>query len=337
MAEAASCIADAFQDAIVETDSEGRVTFWNKAAEKIFGYTWEEVAGKPVWELIVPEKYLDENKRGFEEFRKTGNSKVVGKLIRTEAKRKDGTIFPVELSISKRRLKGEWRTIAVIRDITEKAEAEKKIEELNKHLRILNSILRHDLKNTLTTAKLCLELLRGSSPAEVVEKLESQLNKAFDIIEDIKNAELMLSAGELRPVNLGKIVRESASEFGIECDADDVYVMADSAIKSVVYNLIHNALVHNKDVNVRVSLKRVDGLAELRIADDGRGIPDELKQLIFKEGFKGETGRTGLGLYLVRETVKRYGGSVHVEDNKPSGSVFVVRLKCPPDQVRSEL
>jgi len=213
-------------------------------------------------------------------------------------------------------------------NITDVVVTGRRVDELNKHLRILNSILRHDLKNTLTTARLCLEMLKENTPHELAERLEVQLEKAFDIIEDIKHAEIMLNSGELHPVNLGEVVREVAASFGIECNVPDFYVIADSAIRSVVYNLIHNAVIHNDDVKIDVTIKRRRKWVELRVADDGKGIPDELKQLIFEEGFKGDTGRTGLGLYLVRETVKRYGGIVHVEDNKPRGSIFVVRLKA---------
>ncbi len=213
-------------------------------------------------------------------------------------------------------------------NITDTAIAGRGGDELNKQLRILNSILRHDLKNTLTTARLCLEMLKERAPHELAERLEIQLEKAFDIIEDIKHAEIMLNSGELHPVNLGEVVRDVASSFGIECNVPDVCVLADSAIKSVVYNLIHNAVIHNDEVDIKVTIRRRRNWVELRVADDGRGIPDELKQVIFEEGFKGDTGRTGLGLYLVRETVKRYGGTVYVEDNKPKGSVFVVKFRA---------
>ncbi|AEA46413.1 two-component system sensor histidine kinase NtrB [Archaeoglobus veneficus] len=325
--EDAFCIVDSFLDAIVEVDSEGRVTFWNRAAERMFGYTQDEAAGRPIWELIVPEKYVEANKRGFKHFRRTGDGPVIGKTVRLEAKRKDGSVFPIELSVSRRYVNGEWRAVAVVRDVSDKVEAERKINELNKHLRILNSLLRHDIKNALTTAKLCLDLLRDYAPDELAERLEKQLEKAFDIIEDVKHVELMLNSGELHPVNIGEVVREQAAIFGIECKVPDVYVEADSALKSVVFNLIHNAFIHNDNVNVEISLRRNGKWVELRIADDGKGIPDELKQIVFEEGFKGETGRTGLGLYLVKETVKRYGGEVWVEDNKPKGSVFVIRLR----------
>jgi signal transduction histidine kinase len=75
----------------------------------------------------------------------------------------------------------------------------------------------------------------------------------------------------------------------------------------------------------------------MRIADYGKGVPPEIKGMIFQEGFRyGEMGNTGLGLYIVKKTMERYGGQVSVEDNQPKGAVFVLRFKSggPSSQTR---
>jgi two-component system sensor kinase len=78
----------------------------------------------------------------------------------------------------------------------------------------------------------------------------------------------------------------------------------------------------------------LDDYCEIRIADNGKGIPDEIKDDIFEEGFSyGDSGGSGLGLYIVKKTIERYDGSVRVENNKPSGSVFVIHLKPHEESV----
>ena len=107
-------------------------------------------------------------------------------------------------------------------------------------------------------------------------------------------------------------------------------VVANDMLPVVFSNILRNAIFHNdkEEKKIWIDVKKSDGWVEVRIADNGPGIPDEMKSKVFKEGFRGEkTGRTGLGLYLVKTLMERYGGSVHVEDNVPEGSVFILKFK----------
>jgi len=110
-----------------------------------------------------------------------------------------------------------------------------------------------------------------------------------------------------------------------------IYVRADDMISSVLENILLNAIFHNdKELKkIHVDVKEVEtDWVEIRIADNGPGIPDEMKEEIFKEGVKGEkTGRTGLGLFIVKMLIEKYGGKIWVEDNEPEGSVFVIRMR----------
>lgn len=108
-----------------------------------------------------------------------------------------------------------------------------------------------------------------------------------------------------------------------------VDVVADDMLAAVFRNLLTNAIVHNdtEAPEITVGVETVDDRAEVSIADNGPGIPDEQKQQIFAEGEMGlESGGTGIGLYLVDTLVDRYGGDSHVRDNEPSGAIFVVKL-----------
>ncbi|MBI5233209.1 MAG: PAS domain S-box protein, partial [Deltaproteobacteria bacterium] len=127
--ERSRVIAETAADAIITMKRPGVVTLWNKSAERIFGYTSDEVIGKNLHDIIVPERYKEKSREGLKNFFETGSGPVVGKTIEITALRKDGSEFPVELSISAMRIGDEWQTAAIVRDITERKRAEEKIKE----------------------------------------------------------------------------------------------------------------------------------------------------------------------------------------------------------------
>jgi PAS domain S-box-containing protein len=117
------------KDAIIVMDSAGNIAYWNKAAENIFGYSCEEALGKYLHDLIVPEPYRRKFKEGFPEFKENGAGPVIGKTLEIEGLKKNGKVFPTELSISSLQLQGRWHAVGVIRDITKRRE---NIEDLIK-------------------------------------------------------------------------------------------------------------------------------------------------------------------------------------------------------------
>lgn len=210
-------------------------------------------------------------------------------------------------------------------------------QRIKEHLSILNKILRHDIQNDLTIIKAYLDLIKEQPRKEFIDKIDERLEHSLELIKAIRSLERMIEhKEELKDVNLSEVLLNEVKglkSWKVDIRAeipDNVYVRADEMITSVLQNILLNAIFHNDKENPRIDItvKVEDDWVEIRIADNGPGIPDEIKEEIFKEGFKGEmSGRSGLGLYIVKRTVERYGGMVWVEDNKPEGSVFVVRLK----------
>ncbi|MBI5625760.1 MAG: PAS domain S-box protein [Nitrosomonadales bacterium] len=110
-------------NAIVIVGGEGRITDWNLAAQRMFGYSEEEAVGQLMHQLLPPHRYRDDAERGFAHFQETGKGPVIGKVTEIAALRKDGSEFPIELSISAVKLKGRWHAIGIIHDITERKRA----------------------------------------------------------------------------------------------------------------------------------------------------------------------------------------------------------------------
>jgi PAS domain S-box-containing protein len=117
------------QDAIVMMDDEGKVTYWNEAAEEMFGYPAQEAIGRVLHRFIVPPRFLEAHNAVFSHFVETGEGAAVGKTLELAALKKDGTEFPIELSLSAVKFGDRWNAIGILRDITERKQAELKLHE----------------------------------------------------------------------------------------------------------------------------------------------------------------------------------------------------------------
>ena len=124
-------IAASAQDAIIMMDSKGNISYWNEAAERIFGYEKREVVGRELQGLLVPEKYNEVYQREFGSFKVTGQATAIGKTLELSALRKDGTEFPAGISLSAVQFKGEWHAVGIIRDISERKQLEKELWRLS--------------------------------------------------------------------------------------------------------------------------------------------------------------------------------------------------------------
>ncbi len=114
-------------DAIIMMDDSGSISYWNEAAEEIFGYSAEEAIGKEMHTLLAPAKYKGAYEKGVQVFKDTGQGPVVGQTLELTAMRKDGEEFPIELSVSAVQIKGNWHSIGILRDICERKKTEEVI------------------------------------------------------------------------------------------------------------------------------------------------------------------------------------------------------------------
>ena len=134
------------QDGIIVIDDEGCITYWNAAAEHIFGYSQNEVMGKELHPLLAPERFLPSHRQGFSQFRTTGEGAAVGKTLELAAVRKSGIEFPIELSLSTAKFDNRMHAIGIVRDITDRKQTVADLERLNRALRTIsrcNEVLVH--------------------------------------------------------------------------------------------------------------------------------------------------------------------------------------------------
>ncbi len=128
------------KDGIVMIDEDDTVAYWNSAAEKIFGYSEQEIIGRKLHDFIVPEQYVAASQEGFKKFRRKGSGDALGQILELKAYRKDRSIFPVELSISATKYHEKWMAIGIIRDITRRKEIEEEEKRMATYATLINEI-----------------------------------------------------------------------------------------------------------------------------------------------------------------------------------------------------
>ncbi|MCA9394846.1 MAG: PAS domain S-box protein [Candidatus Omnitrophica bacterium] len=138
-------ICQAIQDAVVIMDHSGCIRFWGGGAERIFGYTEEEVVGKDLHSILAPQRYHEAAREAVAKFRHTGIGQVLNKIVETEGRRKDGTEIPMELFLSPLKIDDRWCALGVLRDISQRRQAENNIQvnlaEIRDAEKLLNRIL----------------------------------------------------------------------------------------------------------------------------------------------------------------------------------------------------
>jgi PAS domain S-box-containing protein len=144
-------LASTAHDAMIMMDSQGNISYWNEAAGRILGYTKKEIIGKDLHRLLAPKKYLEAFDERFSHFKKTGQGDGIGKKLELSAIRKDGTEFPMELSLSSFQLRDKWHALGIIRDISDRKLAEQERlqkEKLQSILKITGAVC-HELNQPL--------------------------------------------------------------------------------------------------------------------------------------------------------------------------------------------
>ncbi|WMW25726.1 MASE3 domain-containing protein [Methanolobus sediminis] len=209
-------------------------------------------------------------------------------------------------------------------DLVKKKKAQ---EDLLETLSLVNQILRHDILNDLNIICLSIDNLKERMSERELDFSEKAVNHSIKLICEMKDFESLMYIRELMTIDLRMLAIEISKEFPVKINISGYCsVKADSGLHSVIGNIIQNAVIHGKADTIDISMDSKEDYCELRISDNGSGIPDKIKERIFDEGFKyGKSGNTGLGLYIVKRIVERY-GEISVEDNTPSGATFIIKF-----------
>lgn len=355
-------ITEAAQDAIIMIDNEGRITFWNPAAERMFGYSQDEAMGEDAHRLLAPERHYEAYKKIFSQFAEIGKGPAVGRILELSGRKKTGEEIPTELSLSAIKIQNKWHVIAIIRDITErrKAEEEKKRLELQfLQVQKMESIGRlaggvaHDFNNILSViigyGEIIQERLSNSDPLKDYIK---QIVEAGKRAAGLTNQLLAFSRKQiLRPksinlndlvINTEKMLRRIIGEdislkLVLTEGIPDIY--ADPVqIEQVIMNLVVNArdaMPYGGALTIETSVTEIDQVVDneyeftktgryitLTVSDTGSGIRREDLEYIFEPFYTTKDMGTGLGLATVYGIVKQSGGTILVDSEEGKGATF---------------
>ncbi len=254
-------------------------------------------------------------------------------------------------------LAGEVMTgqLVTISDVTERESYRLRLEEKTEQLEALNRVVRHDIRNDMAVILGWAEILEDHIDDDGKDALSRVLQKSrhviqfTDVARDFVESLSMDGTAELTEIELQPlldtelaVVRDSFpnAQFQVSGELPDVSVQANEMLSSVFRNILENAVRHNdkEDPEITVTCEVNPETVRYRIADNGPGISDDQKEQIFGKGEKGlDSSGSGIGLYLVHLFTEQFGGDVWVEDNDPTGSVFVVELPVhtPSNKVSS--
>jgi two-component system NtrC family sensor kinase len=345
-----SAIIASALDCVIVIDEDGRVIEFNPAAEETFGYRRDEVVGKSIAELIVPEHLRARHHAGMGRYMVTGEAAVLGRRVEIEAMRSDGSLLPVELAITEVRFPDRRFFTAHIRNLTEARRAREEIERQrdalhqSEKLAALGSLLAgvaHELNNPLsivTGQALMLReaanspLLRDADLHKIAErsvKIEAAAERCARIVRTFL-AMARQRAGERREVDVSALVDGAIDllSYGLKTGGVELTKDVQPSLPRVWADgdQIHQVLV-NLIVNAQQALEEISGPQRITVAvrhdpaksnvvltvsDNGPGIPEQIRNRIFEPFFttKPQGIGTGIGLAVSRGMIEAQGGSL---------------------------
>ncbi len=324
-------------EAAAYLDPDFRIQDINPRFEELFGYSLPDVQGKHINDVVVPDDRRREGETLDKEARK-------GYVYRdTLRKRKDGVLIHVSVSaapiVDDRGVSG---LVAMYHDISDRKNAEKRLDAMNEKLRVVGSLTRHDVRNKLTavagnTYLLKKRLANDPDALECLSGVEWAVRESERIFE-FASAYEKLGVEQLAYVDAKSIVDEAVALFpdlkGVKITngCGGLTLLADSLLRQLFYNLIDDSLKYGEKLTqIRIRYEKSEDHLKLVYEDDGVGISQDVKTKLFSEGYTTGKG-SGYGLYLIRRMMEVYGWAISETGMHGKGAQFTINVpKAKPD------
>ncbi|WP_235981634.1 sensor histidine kinase [Methylobrevis albus] len=352
-------ILETVPDAMIVIDAAGNIQSFSATAERMFGYGRDEVIGRNV-SLLMPQPYRGDHDQFLERYRLTGERRIIGIGRIVVGERKDGSTFPLELSVGEMISHDRRFFTGFIRDLTERQQTETRLQELQVELvhiaRLtalgeMASALAHELNQPLTAinnyvsgSRRLLDIEGPEARTKIrgaLEQAAAQALRAGDIIRRLRE---FVSRGETekRVESLTKLIDEAsalalvgAKEMGVRMRIDrepgiDLVLVDRVQIQQVLLNLIRNAIdaldgAARREITVSKRLAG-DGMVRISVADSGPGIKPEMVGQLFQPFVTSKKQGMGVGLSISRTIVEAHGGRISAENGPEGGAVVSFTL-----------
>jgi two-component system sensor kinase FixL len=354
-----SAILASVPDAMIFIDEHGLVTSFSSAAQSLFGYSESDVLGKNV-RMLMPEPHCGAHDGYLQRYLQTEEKRIIGIGRVVQGVRKNGSVFPIELSVGEARSGAHRVFTGFIRDLTDKLEAETRMQNLQAELLhttrlsaagTLASALAHELNqplaaiaNYMAASRDLVDEIDSEKAMILREALDETGKEALRAGQIVSRLRDFVSKGKIdtQILPLGKLIneattlglvgaREKGVTWSIEIEHGINNVFADRVqIQQVMVNLMRNAIEAMEDTSIRCLAIRARPLGqkhvEISVADTGHGIPDDFTNQLFQPFVSTKPQGMGLGLSICRTIIKAHGGHLSAESDVSGGAIFKFTL-----------
>lgn len=365
-------ITTAAQSAIVMIDHHGAITLWNRAAERVFGYLADEVLGRDVADVIIPEAQRSYHHDGFSDFQRTGQGSFIGGLAELVAVRKDGREIPIEMSLSAVEIDGRLGAVGIINDITARQRDKRELidarvaaERANRAKSVFLANMSHEIRTPINAILGFSQLLHrdalSDGVADKVMAIERAGGHLLDLINEIlEMAKIEAGQVELHPAtfDLRSLLADLEQMYRLRVEARGLrfsvhidpevprFIRTDAGrVRQILVNLLSNAEKFTPHGEVILCAQCPDGRRiRFDVQDTGPGIPDADHERVFEKFVQTRSahnkGGTGLGLPISREYARLLGGDLRLTSDGTSGCLFSMDIPFESghrDEVQAEV
>jgi len=352
-----SSILETVPDALVVIDDHGLIQSFGAAAQRLFGFSAGEILGRNV-NVLMPSPYREGHDEYLAHYLSTGERRIIGIGRVVVGQRKDGSTFPMELTVGEVSLDGARLFTGFVRDLTERQDRERRLSELQSELAHVSrvnelgqmvSALAHEVNQPLTAMTSYLGGLRrllaaGNQQAaqQVTERIAEQADRARRIIQGLRD---LVSRGttEQRVESLPKTIEEASAlalvgagqalKLDIRVDRDAAEALIDKIqVQQVLVNLVRNAaeaMAGSPRRELSITAVPVGDVIEISVSDTGPGLPESVRARLFQPFVTTKPGGMGVGLSVSRTIVEAHGGELRAEDSAAGGTIFRFTVPRP--------
>ncbi|HJZ76048.1 MAG TPA: PAS domain S-box protein [Vicinamibacterales bacterium] len=333
-------------DGIVVIDASGRIEVFNPAAERLFGYAEAEVYGRNI-SILMPSPYREEHDGYISRYFETGEKRIIGIGREVTGLRRDGTTFPVRLSVGEMHVNGERKFTGILADLSARVRMEERLREQTSLARLgeMAAVIAHEVKNPLAGIRGAIQVIGGRLPsgskdAEIATEIVTRIDALNELIKDL----LLFARPPVPrplPVDLGELVRTTAdlltgdpalTRVAIQVEGHAAPVMADPELLKIAFQnlLVNGAQAMHGHGTIRVTLDTIESRCRVVVADAGPGIAADVLERIFTPFFTTKARGTGLGLPTAKRIVEAHDGRIAIACPPGGGTAVTVELPAAP-------